>query len=288
MHLKSTVMLRVLLNYYHQNAFEPLLKYLPADEQQAVLAQKITSQDVKVALTPASDLVTMIHYSWLVEPIQQRSKEEQLFILSSLPEGIFPKLNRILALPLSAPYPLAQPVQSLFRSMLYKQLNCANILPPALFSPSKLNFLASWGKQELIELVDFLGIYDLANLVRQIIDKHKLKLIYACLSSSEKQFMRTCLHSKDKITLPQLELEPWQGDPKKLKELVHRRGLLRLGKALSNEAPDLIWTVSRLLDKGRGTILFQYGIQKATPAISSVLLQQIENSINFIKTKSSS
>lgn len=288
MHVKSAIMLRVFLNNFHQSSFEPLLKYLPLENQQAVRSQQILAQDISIALKPARDLLTRIHYSWLAAPLQQFSGQMQKFILSSLPETIFSKLNRLLPLPVTESLDLASPFRSVFQDLLYKELKCDDILPIPYFPPSKLNFLTEWDKQKIVQLVDYLGLYDLANFVRQVIDKKKLKLIYDCLDIEKKQFMRSCFHSKDKIVLPLLELEPWQGDRKKLYEVIHRRGLLRLGKALSNESSDLSWVISRILDKGRGTILLNHTKQKATPVISGVLIQQIENSINYIKTKSAS
>ena len=63
----------------------------------------------------------------------------------------------------------------------------------------------------------------------------KLKNIYLCLTPKELQFLRMCLHQKEKLVIPQMGLEQWNGEQKELHKLIHQKGLFRLGKALCGE-----------------------------------------------------
>ncbi len=68
--------------------------------------------------------------------------------------------------------------------------------------------------------------------------------------------------------------------------ILHQRGLYRLGKALSASHPDFLWHLSHRLDTGRSAILKKYYAKPINPSISTVLVQQIQNVLNFIKSKS--
>lgn len=287
MHLKSALIFQVLTNYYRQSALEPLLKYLPSDEKESIVSEKTHVQDLSIIYKSHLNILDVVHYTWLEEPLKQFPENIKTYILSSLSENSFHKLNSLNNLGLTNPIKLPENLKRYFQNLLYQQLGYEENLPQSLLPSSHLSFLTGLSKKDLVELVDYLGIYDLANLIRQIIDKKKLKLINQCLTEERKEFVRKCLHAKDKVVLPLIELEPWDGDCKKLNQLIHQRGLLRLGKALSYEHKDLIWTIAHILDIGRGSILLKYAHQKAPQGVVTALLQQIDTTINFIKTKSS-
>jgi hypothetical protein len=131
-------------------------------------------------------------------------------------------------------------------------------------------------------------MHDLSESIRHIVDKNQLKAIYNCLSPRKQQFLRMCLHQKEKITAPKLEIGRWDGDKKKLEQILHKRGLLRLGKALCGQHPQFFWYITRTFDTGRGAALARYYQEEPIPEISPLLIQQVLSLINFLKLKDQS
>jgi hypothetical protein len=137
-------------------------------------------------------------------------------------------------------------------------------------------------KNELVKVMDFLGLYDLAHEMKRIVANKILKDIYACLNKEQQQFLRQCMHAKDNVMTPNLHLESWNGDKKVLMQLLHRRGISRMALALSGQHPDLIWHLAHILDTGRGELL-QKTTQKAkVPSLSDAVGLQLENVLNTL------
>ncbi len=71
-------------------------------------------------------------------------------------------------------------------------------------------------------------------------------------------------------------LDKWEGSREAFRHLLHRRGLARLGAALSGQDPDLVWYVCHQLDIGRGNTLFKLCLKESLPGISELIARQIE------------
>ena len=97
--------------------------------------------------------------------------------------------------------------------------------------------------------------------------------------------MRICLHQKEKLITQKLQLEHWDGDCRKLGKLLHHRGLVRLGYALSGQHKDLIWHISHILDAGRGNKLTRYYHKNKIPGVSQTLSYQVLAVIDFSKER---
>ena len=128
-------------------------------------------------------------------------------------------------------------------------------------------------------------MYDLAEGIRHIVDRKKLKAIYLCLSHREQAFLRICLHKKEKLAAPKLDIDKWDGSREMLHRVLHRRGMLRLGKALSGQERHFVWHLVHLLDTGRGNIILQYYAEQPVAGVTPLLIQQVVSVINFIKPK---
>jgi len=63
---------------------------------------------------------------------------------------------------------------------------------------------------------------------------------------------------------------------------LHRRGIMRLGYALSGQHPDFIWHLSHRLDIGRGRLLKKNNFKNEIAGVTMPLQQQVANIINFI------
>jgi hypothetical protein len=202
-------------------------------------------------------------------------------LISSLPNESAEILSSMTSSPLvEEPSPV---IQNFLFALLYEKLNFSSVKPAAFLAETTLTPLLSLSKPELIELIYYLGIYDLAQELRQIVDKSIIRNVNNALSIKKQRFLKICMHQKEKISVAKLGLMNWKGDGSQLTRVLHRRGLLRLGGALSGQHPDFIWYIVHRLDSGRGNILEKSYSKKEIPVASSALVLQVLGAINFIK-----
>lgn len=284
---KVSMLIKILLNRFHPDGGEPLLKYLPSEEAKAVQQQNLAFKDPLPLLTLSKDLVARIHYSWMAPIFQKQPPWKQQMIISALPEPQGSGLRYLFKLKAQKNKP-SVPFKTFLLNKLFEIWHPSkDTLPLAFLPPSPLTPLLKLSKNQLVELINLLAMHDLSESIRHIVDKNQLKAIYNCLSLKKQQFLRMCLHQKEKITAPKLEMEKWDGDKNKLEQMLHKRGLLRLGKALCGQHPQFFWYITRTLDTGRAAALARYYQEEPLPEISPLLVQQVLSLINFIKQKDS-
>lgn len=271
-------MLRVFINRYNPKAGNALLKFLPAEEAQAIMGQDIRSTDLAPILKQPQKSLASLHYSWLQPALQKFPESLQLILISALtPE-------QIAGLKVTSPIALSNVAKVFILNQLYHQLDVGNHLPVEYLPETDLTLLAKWTKVRLIEIADFLGLYDLATEVRHIVNRNYLKNIYTCLTPKQFYYLKVCLHQKEQLVSPKLGIDPTKQDCSKLKQVIHRRGLIRLGRALCGQHPDLIWHIAHTLDMGRGTFLLKEYRPKELPKVTQILKQQVLSLVNFLKT----
>jgi hypothetical protein len=276
---RGWMMLRVLINRYNPDMGNALLKFLPEEGLQKISTLDIHSSDLTPILQQPQKSLASIHYSW-IQPL-----------LKKFPDSLHPVVmgtltaEQIGGLQASTSATVSDLARTFIRNQLYHLLKIGDHFPLEYLPETELSPLTNWTKQQLVQLIDFLGLYDLASEVRHIVNRNYLKNIYSCLTPKQFHFLKACLHQKEQITSPKLGIDPTKQDCDKLKQVVHRRGLLRLGRALCGQHPDLIWYLAHKLDMGRGTVLLKEYQEKALPKITPILKQQVLNLMNFLKSE---
>jgi hypothetical protein len=284
MQAKGWIMLRVLLNRYHPNFPPSLLQALPQQEIDAVNKLEITSKNPAEAILSPAEELKKIHYSWLtsyLEKIPMQILEPTIHSLS--PEQAAKFSVQFEIPPLAKP--IAQPIKTYLLLKLFNAVKPPEILPVEFLPQTHLSCLARLSKNQLIELIDYLGIYDLTEEVRHIIEKEKLKKLNVCLDQKQKTFLRICLHQREKVAAPPVNLKQWDGSQATLRKLVHVRGLLRLGKACCGQHPDLMWHISHHLDIGRGKEVIKNFSSAPIPGVTAALIQQVLSVMDFLNLR---
>ncbi|NGX42754.1 MAG: hypothetical protein K940chlam7_01041 [Chlamydiae bacterium] len=272
---KSSMMLRLLLNRYHEGTTESVLKGLPEEERRKVLDLPLVSKDVLPALRQPIEAMQHVHYSWLIPQLQSISKRKLRLVISILPEHLATKLCDTLKMT-SKPLTLSTPMRSFLRSQLHNAIEFNDVLPVEYLPATEMTRVAKLRKRELVDLIDYLGLYDLAEEIKHIVDRKLLKSLYECLSKKKHIFLRECLHQREKLVTQRLQLEHWDGDCQKLAKLLHHRGMVRLGYALSGQHPDLLWHITHILDTGRGEKLSRYYHKEGIPGVTQALKKQVQ------------
>lgn len=277
---RGRMMLRVLINRYNPKAGNALLKFLPEKEAKAVMDQDIRSNDLGPILQQPQRSLSKIHYSWIQPVLQKFPESLQPVIMAAL------TAEQIAGLNIPSPTPISDVAKAFILTQLYQQLNISEHWPIEYLPETDLSPLSKWKKAQLVDLCDFLGLYDLASEVRHIVNRNYLKNIYTCLTPKQLHYLKACLHQKEQLVSPKLGIDPTKQDCSRLKQIIHRRGLLRLGKAFCGQHPDFVWHIAHVLDMGRGNLLLKEYQPQELPKVTKILKQQVLHVMNFLMNPS--
>jgi hypothetical protein len=286
MDTKQAILFKVLINRFHAGSEESFLHKLSQDEAEEILKQSIAEESLSHSITWDIDLISSIHYSWLVPIIQQLNPNLHAPTVAAFPQPQSLKLKSVLKIK-SIPKHLPIPTKTfLLHHLFCKWEHPKDLIPRQYLPKSPLSPLLDCSKSQIVDLIDMLAMHDLAETIRHIVDKKNLKWLYQHLPQKHQQFLRVCLHQKEKIVAPKIDIEKLNGDSKQLETALHARGILRLGKALCGQHPQFIWHLTHILDTGRGAAITKLYQEKAIPHVTQYLIQQLLLAINFLKKKS--
>jgi hypothetical protein len=286
---KQQLFLKSLLEHYHPGRAQEFLAYWDSPES----VEKINEMDdphgsPKDLLINPKKAIQQIHYSWIAEAMEKLPNNLYPTILASLKnpqKQILCDQNNI---PLESLKDIPLVTQSFLCEKLYRQIEDISDILPLEFTPQyPLSQLLKLEKNLILEMFDLLGLHDLAVKAKHIVDKKTLGYIYNSLTPIRKKLFDIFLRQADKAQLPKIDLSNWTGDPKILKKMLHRRGILRLATALSGYNKDFMWHFSRRLDTGRGRIILRYYNEEETP-LAPVLTEQVQFIMNILTQKSES
>ncbi|CCB85094.1 MULTISPECIES: hypothetical protein [Parachlamydia] len=284
MNTKSLMMLKVLLNRYHEKKMKEFIDCLPSENVQAILSTQTEASAPEAVLWAYENKIGQVHYSWLVPILKKIPIEEAAWIMSALPVAIVSKLKKVCHIsPLEVE--LSAPAKEFALHYLWKQIEQPDVMPIEFLPQTSLSFLLQTSREDLLEIIDLLSIYDLADKVRQIVDKNRLKNIYGSLKPIELQFLRFCLNKQEKLAISPLNLADWNGDSQQLRQKLHRRGLSRLGHALVGESADFKWHFLRKFDVARAAVLQHCSEKQDTSKVTAILIQQLLGLVNFRNKK---
>lgn len=275
------MILQVLLNRYYGGLSEELSQTLPESYRKELSKSTLSVNNAEPLLRQPLDRIARIHYSWLVPAIQSLPKPLRLPTIAALPPAQAQGLCRLLKLPLPAERP-SPPMGQFLLNTLYEKVSQEERLPPSYLTASPVSPLGEYSKVQLMRLIDLLGLRDLVQEVRLIVNKTHQTAILSCLNDEEKQFFDFYMYKqREKLTVPRLDLTGWNGDSRKVRQQMHLRGLNRLGRALTGQSPDLIWYILRALDTGRAAIIQQNYASKPPEDVRTELLRQVIGLINY-------
>ncbi|HRD55127.1 MAG TPA: hypothetical protein PLC42_01890 [Parachlamydiaceae bacterium] len=285
MQAKDRLMFRVLLNKFHPKTMDAFLKNMPASLAKEISDQTILANDPMHLLSQPQLLIEKVHYSWLLDSFKQLPDGLKPSVLAALPEAHANGISKAFKFPVQK-IDHSPPFKRFLINFFYSRFEKKEVLPLEFLPETELNVLTSFSKPMLVAIIDYLGIYDLAEEVRHIVEKNLLTSLYAVLSPKKQHFLKLCLNQKEKLVTPRLGIESWDGQKESLEKILHKRGLIRLSHALTGAHPDFLWHIVHLLDSGRGTIIAAHYKPDQNPAVSAALTAQVLNVINFLNKKS--
>jgi len=271
--LQEKALLRALLT--RASGGEHLLRYLPpelADEIQRWPSP--TALDFSKLLSQ-KNWAESIHFSWFTAPLKTLPPETQQLFLSLLESKQACDVCDMLALNRSTVTysPFMHPF--LMDELKRKVQQGIEIISKDTLPTSDFNVLLFLEKKQLLNLIDLLGVHDLSADLRQVVDKELLRKIYAALTGEQLRFLHYCSKQPMKWVSPKLGLLVWDGMKKSLHNMLHGRGLVRLGRALFDENESLKWHLMHRLDTGRAEIIERVFRQKHDLALIPYFKNQV-------------
>lgn len=279
---RRALVLKGFLNRKEPDKREALERLLPSKEQKILADLPIYQMEQP---SEEEDFLERIHWSWFLPTLKSHSDQEQTLFLASLDPSIASSICEELKIPLPRTIGVSPMGKQFMRGILFHSLVGATnqLLPVECLPPTPLNSLLYLSKKELTQLMDDLSMYDLAVELRQIVETKILKKIYSFLSEEQKKSLKIAMAQRESYSIPRIGLDKWDGTEESFRHLLHRRGLARLGAALSGQDPDLIWYICHQLDIGRGNALFKLCKKETAPGLSAAVLEQIEEWLANLK-----
>ena len=256
---------------------EALERFLPETKRHQLEKLPIFSQGLHLDQFSSGNVLEKVHWSWFLPTLKTYPETEQKLFLSALDAYAAKNLAKTLTLASNG-----QEMSGIGRAFLRKTLLNSllgpedRLLPIDYLPPSELNNLLNLSKKELTRLIDLLSLHDLAAELRQIVETKILKKIYSLLSEEERHFLKPAMAYKDPFVLGKLGLDKWDGSEESLRTLLHKRGISRLGAALSGQEADFIWYVCHQLDIGRGSALHKACAKKPIHGVTDAIIRQVK------------
>ena len=280
----SEIVLKGLLNRCSESKRGHLLKYL--SEAHLDMLREIPLPNITFSSKDFSymHLLDIVHYSWLIPSLKLYEKSDQVLLVQTLDSQSRNRLMKFLELP-KKEIPLTSKCTLYFKQILIHSLLEKNqiLLPIEYLPESRLNMLLNLSKSQLIDLIDFLSLYDLASALHQVLETKTLKKIYKHLKPAQKKFLKRKLTYKEISSFPQLNLKNWDGEKTSLKKMLHKQGIFRLSQALSVEHEDLIWYIYHELDIGRGNLLHQLTQKQTSLNVADKISNQILEILDLLE-----
>lgn len=225
-----------------------LISYLPKEEQELVENLRPSDKDPISRIYDKQLLLKLFHPTWFTSFLRTLPEIDVGLFLSSLPESVCKPIQSAL-LYSNDLTPLRNCGKNYLQDALIDTLfqESENIIPLDLLPNSPLNSLLELSHGKIQQLIEYLGIHDLAVEMKQIIDTVKIKKIHACLSEDKMAYLKSLSQKTEPVLFKRMELAKWDGTADALFTVVYHRGLNRLAKALSIEDPSLIWYISRTI-----------------------------------------
>lgn len=270
-------MLKAFLEQCSPERKKALERFLPEKERQLLEQIPALNKEINPDEFSKDHLLDNVHWSWFLPTLKTYPEEEQKLFLAALKPGAAKSLAKTLEL-LKREEEISESAKDYLRSVLLDSLvDHKNPLLSAEYLPEgPLSGLLKLSKKELVRLIDFLSLHDLAEELRQIVETKILKKIYSFLSEAEKKFLKAASAHKDPFTMGRLGLDRWDGSEESLRTLLHRRGLARLAAGLSGQNSDFLWHICHQLDIGRGSTLFKLCTKEPTHSVRDTITRQIE------------
>lgn len=222
-----------------------------------------------------------LHFSWFQKTLSSCSEQEKTVFFSLFESEQRKQFMTLMNFKgnLLALSPIKKKL-AIFQ--LKKRARLIAPIPKPLLAKSELNDLFTLPMQQIYELIDFLGIFDLSLYLKHVVSKTFLSKIAASLTKKQMTFLQFINKQPTRVIPQKMQLNLDQLDPASLNRMIHKMGLYRLAGALAFESQEFLWHFLHKLDTGRAAIL-EKKMQTKEPGLSKFFRKQVLMLIKRIK-----
>jgi hypothetical protein len=261
-----------------------LAEFLPPSKRKQLQSLRFANPDWLASDLQIEDALDLIHPSWILPLLHPGLTPPEIgFVLASLgaTQASFLKSKLHYVRPLPSLTPTGR--SYLRNDLLQKIPGYEDLAPMQALPESTLNMLAKLSFNDLLKLIFSLGLKDLSQYLKVIIDKNKRKAIEGALSAEEWQMLEQLSMKKDPLASGKEVFDAWNLEPEKLRLLIEQRGINRLAKALFGEHPSLHWYVLHILDTARANFLHKVCTESPKATNEFLKAQIVETAQGLIK-----
>lgn len=282
---KGAYFFQALAKHYGQGLSKDLLKGVPDPFGKEVEEAPVVEAPLEAFLQDPEQRISEIHYSWILPEVNSFTSFESDFALSLLPEATKKSLGRRIQFKEVAVPSFIAP---LLKKKWVLRLFPKDQLPAACLPETEFSFLLRIPKNQIEKLSDYLGIFELADLLKRVVDKKQIVTLFSFLTKDEQLFLRQCMQKKELIRLKDKVLEQllkkgMGGNEKAVRDHFHRQGLIRLGLILSKCSPEFLWHFTHRIDTGRAKIVDEYSCKTIPDPIREALKMQFYSVVDTLK-----
>jgi hypothetical protein len=261
-----------------------LLNHLTDKEKHSLESLPKTYRDPTQGIEPVSTQLERIHFSWFAPYLRTLSEREIKLFAAALSDSQAAGLKKSLRLSGSLAS-LTPGAKAYLQNTLMKEVSAdiADLLPIECLPDSTLNPLLNLKMADVLILVSFLGLHDLAVEMRHIIETSKLKKISEALTAEELKYVKILMQSREPVSFSRIGLANWQGDKENLKTIIQQRGINRLAKALYGQHPSFIWHFAHKLDSDRGMAVQKLCAPLENVSAAKLLVAQVLELLSFMR-----
>ena len=223
------------------------------------------------------ELLGKIHPSHFIEIFSKIPQENKIVYISALPPHVRKEVATSLHITDSL-YEYDKKFQEVICNEIMQLLTDGKeaMLPLSYIPEDPLLFLAKSDSIELSTLCCFLGLFDLFDEIKHVINGKLLVKLEDALSDDELRLLRNIEGWRsDKISFEEIGLERWNGDTAILRSVIKERGINRLAKALMASPGDLVWFVEHLMDGQMKSEFRKYRAEMSNREIIDALVKQV-------------
>ncbi len=257
----------------HGDQTEIYFKYLEEKDRQ--ILRNIPERSPNPAPRPDSvrALFRKIHYSWFLPVLQNFPSSILPFTFSFFSEEQLSGLRKRIDVP--EKIPSSSPIGRFCFHQSVAEIGLDRMPPLSLLPNTGCSFLIELHKKKIVEIIHRLGLCEVANITKKIVDKNILKETESRLDSGQKKIYEAARKRQ----------EPYPSSVRDFKKMIHTkadllrfieyRGIHRLAKALAGEDSYRIWYLAHILDQGRGEELLKAIRRRMPDAQTPFFIKQV-------------
>lgn len=282
---KGWMFFDLILKQYHPRDPNAIVALLTPDEQQRCHIKAPLS---KLAdwLDSCSVILATLHPQWIVDTIKTFEEKRQLALLAALPEPTCALVCELGKWQEPTTHVRSDFMNPILRSLLRK-LQDNTYVPFSTLPKGVLSPLLDLSFSQLSNVIYCMGLRDLAEVVRGIVDKNLLHSIYGCLKPHEQKLLRSYIQQKERLKSTPLAVKTWDGKKETLRLLCYERGLIRTSGALLGQDSGFLWHLFHRFSPQEATQLQQQMHHRKPPVeVTNLLIQQLLGVIDSLQRQS--